>query len=99
MKLLLFCFIGFVFSVVGIFSLKCVTPCDKSICTEPVGCKWGIGLEPCKCCNRCLKGEGETCGGYWNLDGVCGKDLTCEPFVPDEDYDEVYKPRGKCVPS
>ncbi|XP_018008467.1 insulin-like growth factor-binding protein 7 [Hyalella azteca] len=43
-------------------------------------CKWGIGPDTCGCCQVCLKGPGEMCGGSggsWSPSGQCGRGLHC----------------------
>ncbi|KAA0203464.1 hypothetical protein HAZT_HAZT010688, partial [Hyalella azteca] len=50
----------------------------------PSTCQWGVGKDPCGCCDVCLKGPGEVCGGPWNTSGWCGEGLTCIEEKPDD---------------
>ena len=55
--------------------LSCTT-CPPLSASE---CKSGqLTKDVCFCCDVCAKAEGETCGGPWNLDGVCADDLVCD---------------------
>ncbi|XP_076038286.1 venom protein 302-like [Oratosquilla oratoria] len=40
-------------------------------------CKYGMGKDTCLCCDVCLNGPGETCGGLFDIDGKCGTGLRC----------------------
>nr|ADN06258.1 crustacean hematopoietic factor [Pacifastacus leniusculus] len=55
--------------------LSCL-PCEKRVCPL-LKCAYGAEKDVCFCCNRCLKGVGEACGGIWNLDGSCAQGLVC----------------------
>ncbi|GAB6027744.1 hypothetical protein CHUAL_001981 [Chamberlinius hualienensis] len=53
-------------------------PCDPSKCfQENNNCTYGTVKDVCGCCNVCGKGDGERCGGPWNLGGKCGQGLKC----------------------
>ncbi|XP_018008452.1 venom protein 302 [Hyalella azteca] len=58
--------------------------CDKASCASvpPDACPWGVGMDSCFCCQVCLKGPGQTCGGPWNIKGRCGDGLECVRKTP-----------------
>ncbi|KAI4897407.1 hypothetical protein NFI96_005672 [Prochilodus magdalenae] len=58
------------------WGLRCLS-CDRVECSDQLTCPGGKVLEPCKCCYKCAKQEGEMCGGPWNLSGTCDKGLEC----------------------
>ena len=51
--------------------------CSKVKCPTLKQCKGGTVLDFCRCCHKCAKVEGETCGGYWNGEGRCDSGLRC----------------------
>ncbi|KAL7631418.1 UNVERIFIED_CONTAM: hypothetical protein RMT77_018279 [Armadillidium vulgare] len=88
-----------ILNIVGIFSLSC-KECDKSKYPPNMEdqCPWGVGPPyACTCCDACLKGPGESCGGNWHMQGFCAKGLECEPLPGTTYFDPVFKPKGKCV--
>ncbi|KAL7644677.1 UNVERIFIED_CONTAM: hypothetical protein RMT77_004218 [Armadillidium vulgare] len=67
------------------------TECSKYFCTEGC-CKFGSLPNPnCDCCEVCLKGQGECCGGSSPLAGICAEGFHCHKF-----YDS-YETAGVCV--
>uniref|UniRef100_A0A2I9LPX2 Venom protein n=1 Tax=Centruroides hentzi TaxID=88313 RepID=A0A2I9LPX2_9SCOR len=51
------------------FNYECPSP--------PEDCPFGTVLDGCGCCLVCAKGEGEICGGVWDVEGICAEGLTC----------------------
>ncbi|XP_018008438.1 venom protein 302 isoform X2 [Hyalella azteca] len=56
-------------------------------------CRHGVGLNACGCCQVCLRGPGERCGGPWNIEGKCGRNLTCSKLGPDSVNSRVPRRR------
>merc|ERR1711976_559697 len=53
-------------------------PCGLYPCETPVCCPSGeLTLDVSGCCPVCAKAENELCGGPWNINGNCAKDLNC----------------------
>ncbi|CAM1303063.1 Uncharacterised protein g3456 [Pycnogonum litorale] len=50
--------------------------CNENNC-PPLNCTHGYTIDNCRCCNECLKGKGEKCGGQHNQHGKCAKPLKC----------------------
>ncbi|CAG0894693.1 unnamed protein product [Cyprideis torosa] len=73
-------------------ALSC-SPCDLTYCdyVDESLCPAGIGKDVCGCCPQCLNGPGDSCGGPWNIAGVCGRGLKC---VKDDPWD--FNASGKC---
>ncbi|XP_028411507.1 venom protein 302-like [Dendronephthya gigantea] len=59
-------------------ALSCLQ-CPQVTCRLPseLNCKGGLAREPCGCCDECAKVEEETCGGPWDMAGVCDTGLKC----------------------
>lgn len=76
-------------------SLRCVPCGGKDRCPEeaPI-CINGHVLDICECCMVCGKGEGEICGGLWNMRGKCGDGLVC--VKPQSYPEQAAYPEGKC---
>ncbi|XP_076038276.1 venom protein 302-like [Oratosquilla oratoria] len=55
-------------------SCVCRGECPKLDESE---CKYGVGKDKCFCCDVCLNGPGEICGGHFDTDGKCGTGLRC----------------------
>ncbi|KAF2363935.1 Growth factor receptor cysteine-rich domain [Trinorchestia longiramus] len=79
-------------SVTSVDGLSCLE-CPPDECVPPTDCKYGTGRWACMCCDGCLMGPGEQCGGPWNIDGRCGTGLQCQKEEP-SDFNSV----GICVP-
>ena len=59
---------------------------------KPKCCSTGeLVPDVCGCCKICAKGEGEECGGIWNLEGICATGFYCKQIHDDDD-----RP-GRCV--
>ncbi|XP_031559263.1 cysteine-rich motor neuron 1 protein-like isoform X2 [Actinia tenebrosa] len=58
-------------------ALSCPTNCTAEACHNPANCTGSMVLDECKCCKRCAKREGETCGGKFNIHGPCDEGLNC----------------------
>uniref|UniRef100_A0A482ZH43 U29-Theraphotoxin-Sfo1a_1 n=1 Tax=Selenotholus foelschei TaxID=1905327 RepID=A0A482ZH43_9ARAC len=91
-------FFGFLCDVGFAFTCRV---CDPKNCPEfnPKDCKVGITKDVCNCCPVCYKNVGETCGGPWNMFGVCARHLTCtKPFSPSVTIDPFndFDAEGKC---
>ena len=54
----------------------------------------------CSCCNVCAKAEGETCGGPWNIDGVCADNFFCDKSKEEDgtklDFYDDFNASGVC---
>uniref|UniRef100_A0A0C9RPA6 TSA: Tityus bahiensis Tbah02317 mRNA sequence n=1 Tax=Tityus bahiensis TaxID=50343 RepID=A0A0C9RPA6_TITBA len=84
-------------------SLKCrcsgVTCVDK---TEEDCPEVGVTKYGCKCCKVCAQNIGESCGGVYNVSGICGRNLECVKPPPPEGADEHtasihnFNSRGTC---
>jgi len=59
-------------------ALSCVS-CHEQTCkpVEELGCKGGVVSGICGCCRTCAKVKDESCGGPWNMRGICDRGLTC----------------------
>ncbi|XP_066962358.1 single insulin-like growth factor-binding domain protein-1 [Macrobrachium rosenbergii] len=57
-----------------------------------VECPHGATFDPCYCCPnaRCKNGLGDRCGGDFDLDGPCGEEFVCLPFL-EGDYPGLYE--------
>ncbi|XP_067133223.1 single insulin-like growth factor-binding domain protein-2 [Centruroides vittatus] len=51
------------------YNIECQPP--------PEDCSFGTVLDGCGCCQVCAKGEGESCGGAWDVEGICAEGLIC----------------------
>jgi len=69
-----------VVSIVGLIgytqALSCF--CGQEPCETPLCCASGVlTSDQCGCCQVCARAERDTCGGPWNIDGICGRNLKC----------------------
>ncbi|KAF8781817.1 single insulin-like growth factor-binding domain protein-2 [Argiope bruennichi] len=53
--------------------------CEDYDCQEVDTCEFGEVPDVCECCYTCAKGPGESCGGMYNLAGICAWGYFCEP--------------------
>lgn len=85
----------------GVDALSCpkCTPEYRARCSDVLqyDCPYGLTTDVCNCCPRCAKGEGEECGGLWNMKGFCGEGLECKHPTSSEHISN--RPPGKCVTS
>jgi len=52
--------------------------CGASPCETPTCCPSGVlTYDQCGCCQVCAKAERDPCGGPWNIEGVCSRNLQC----------------------
>ena len=59
---------------------------------KPKCCSTGeLVSDVCACCKICAKGEGEECGGIWNLEGTCATGFYCKKIHDDDDLP------GRCI--
>ncbi|XP_064085248.1 venom protein 302-like [Macrobrachium nipponense] len=65
-------------AVVTVSGLSCPT-CETVRCASPesLNCPYGAVEKQCGCCYECRKGEGEECGGPYNIFGTCAEGLIC----------------------
>ncbi|XP_018028239.1 single insulin-like growth factor-binding domain protein-2 [Hyalella azteca] len=76
-------------------SLRCVPCGGKDRCPpDPPVCINGLVSDVCECCMVCGKGEGDVCGGLWNMRGKCGDGLVC--VKPQSYPEQASYPEGKC---
>ncbi|GIX81490.1 IGFBP N-terminal domain-containing protein [Caerostris darwini] len=52
--------------------------CDETDCPE-LNCEFGVVPDVCECCYTCAKGPGESCGGMFDLAGICWVGSICQP--------------------
>uniref|UniRef100_A0A1A7WR30 Kazal-type serine peptidase inhibitor domain 3 n=1 Tax=Iconisemion striatum TaxID=60296 RepID=A0A1A7WR30_9TELE len=55
-------------------------PCEQDLCPETRGCRAGLVLDSCSCCQECGNLEGQACdlGDRSRFYGLCGTGLQCE---------------------
>lgn len=53
-------------------------------------CPYGVGKDHCACCDKCINGPGDKCGGPWNVYGGCAEGFKC-----DKDDDD-FNAHGTC---
>ncbi|CAH3117486.1 unnamed protein product, partial [Pocillopora meandrina] len=58
----------------GILGCK---PCAIDDCKNETNCPLGFVMDVCNCCTKCLRVNGQTCGGKGYVVGRCGKGLKC----------------------
>jgi hypothetical protein len=75
--------------------LDCVEPSE---CPDPPVCERGRELVEGPCCQECSRLVLESCGGLWDLAGVCGSGLYCStlPTMPPVDTEGVCLPLEAC---
>ncbi|KAF2363938.1 Insulin-like growth factor-binding protein IGFBP [Trinorchestia longiramus] len=98
MKLVLILVLISTLAIWDVAGLSC-PPCNRDDCPATPTCNWGVGTDPCACCNICLKGPGEVCGGPWYVEGHCGEGLQC---VKDESKHApgiLDQAMGECQPA
>ncbi|XP_039249283.2 uncharacterized protein LOC120326987 isoform X1 [Styela clava] len=78
------------------YGLSCM-PCSNRTCETPSCNSSGYALGICACCDVCAKPYNASCGGLWNLEGTCDKNLTC--YHTPEQLIEPYFAEGSCVDS
>lgn len=63
------------------FIFKCYSDCSRYGCRKAKdvrdNCPGGTVYGVCGCCLRCAKLEGEECGDYKNMKGICDVGLYC----------------------
>lgn len=70
-------------------------PCNPELCPQTRGCRAGLVLDSCGCCQECGNLEGQACDpGPLNVFyGLCGTGLRCQadpgPAAGGEDEEEV----------
>ncbi|XP_012710238.2 kazal-type serine peptidase inhibitor domain 3 [Fundulus heteroclitus] len=70
-------------------------PCDPELCPETRGCRAGLVLDSCGCCQECGNLEGQACdpGPRSEFYGLCGTGLRCRadprPGAAGEEEEEV----------
>ncbi|XP_023217449.1 venom protein 302-like [Centruroides sculpturatus] len=69
------CFMILFGLIVSSYCIPC--SCDKKSCKPLTNCKFGMVKDGCNCCQVCAKGVGESCGGRFNVHGICADDLEC----------------------
>ncbi|XP_034152181.1 kazal-type serine peptidase inhibitor domain 3 isoform X1 [Esox lucius] len=71
--------------------------CSPELCPVVQGCRAGLILDNCGCCQECGNLEGQTCDlGDTNVFyGLCGMDLECK--IDDLDVGEVAEPQCVCT--
>ncbi|KAF2345086.1 Growth factor receptor cysteine-rich domain [Trinorchestia longiramus] len=73
--------------------------CSEVNCPPLAACQWGIGKDACGCCDLCLQGPGQSCGGPWGIEGTCGTGLTCHTKEASNSGEFPSFATGKCRPS
>lgn len=58
----------------GILGCK---PCAIDDCQNETNCLLGSIMDLCNCCTKCLRVDGQTCGGIGYIIGRCAKGLKC----------------------
>lgn len=58
----------------GILGCK---PCAIDDCKNETNCPLGFVMDVCNCCTKCLRVNGQTCGGKGYVVGRCAKGLKC----------------------
>lgn len=53
----------------------CSSSCNYECPPPPENCTFGTILDGCDCCTVCAKGEGEICGGVFDIEGKCAREL------------------------
>ena len=78
-------------------SSECSWPCDTSICEDMSGCEYGVVKDRCNCCDRCVSGPGQICGGSSTDYGPCAAGYECVPFpgYPHEEEEMLGTCTGK----
>ncbi|XP_063684025.1 cysteine-rich motor neuron 1 protein-like isoform X2 [Bolinopsis microptera] len=68
----------FTITLAGLFvgSLSLCGECDNSLCPDNGSCNVTT-LDECGCCNVCVRGINEKCGGAYGKYGVCQRGLEC----------------------
>lgn len=61
----------------SVHSLSC-SSCELTTCPVLIDCPYGLVKDPCNCCAICAQGEGQVCGGKYDLEGVCGVEYYCD---------------------
>ncbi|KAF2365280.1 Insulin-like growth factor-binding protein IGFBP [Trinorchestia longiramus] len=90
-----FALLFFCITIHSCCSLRCVPCGGKDRCPpDPPVCLSGLVSDVCECCLVCGKGEGEVCGGLWNMRGKCGDGLVC--VKPQSYPEQAAYPEGKC---
>lgn len=88
-----------------VYSLTC-EPCydeyGQSFCEKwgydeltEKDCPNGVGKTVCGCCDLCLKGLNDRCGGIYGIFGKCGKGLECQKWIPKP---HPFYPTGRPLP-
>ncbi|KAF6020327.1 CRIM1 [Bugula neritina] len=66
-----------IFFPIPTHSLSCVS-CQGINCPVVTDCDAGMTLDVCNCCPVCAQGEGDKCGGSFDIHGKCGLGLYCD---------------------
>ncbi|XP_068202892.1 single insulin-like growth factor-binding domain protein-2 [Palaemon carinicauda] len=92
---ILVCLVALIKSTEGLSNPHCFYVRDCPNLTK-FDCPFGIVTDIYRCCDTCLKGPGEECGGLLSEFGICGRYLTCKrnniPNYPGSNYIP-----GKCA--
>lgn len=67
-------------------SLSCPKSCKRKWCIRHVEwklrCVGNLVKDACGCCYECAKQMNESCGGLWNINGICDVGLICNHTRP-----------------